>query len=432
MCYNRRWFLRPFFDERISAMAKNDAKNKKKKRKKWRRARHTVVENILLLLLRPYCRIKYGLRIEKFKDKKKGPYLVLYNHQTGFDQFFVGMPFKPPIYYVASEDIFSMGFTSKIIKYLVEPIPIKKQTSDVSAVMNCMRVAKEGGTIAIAPEGNRTYGGKQVYIKPAIVGLIRALKMPVAFLRIEGGFGVQPRWSDVVRRGKMTVRVGSVLTQDEYKTMSDDELLDHVKKELYVDEDKIEGEYRSKHLAEYLERAMYVCDDCGLSEFESHGDVIECKRCGKRIRYLPTKELVGIDREFRFKYISEWYDHQNDFINSFDSKLYTDTPLYTEKVDFSEVILYKNKELLEEGVTLELYGDRMTVSGSGFEKMTFNFDTVSAIAVLGKNKLNVYSGAKVYQIKGDKRFCALKYVNLCYRYKNMISEVATDGCSLGI
>ena len=78
------------------------------------------------------------------------------------------------------------------------------------------------------------------------------------------------------------------------------------------------------------------------------------------------------------------------------------------------------------------YGDKMTVSGSKFEKMTFNFDTVSAISVLGKNKLNVYSGTKVYQIKGDKRFCALKYVNFCYRYKNMISEVSSDGCSLGI
>ena len=413
-------------------MAKTEKNNKKKKRKKWRRARHTVVEKILLRILRPICKIKYGLTIEKFKDKDKGPYLVLYNHQTGYDQFFVGMPFKPPIYYVASEDIFSMGFTSKIIKYLVEPIPIKKQTSDVSAVMNCMRVAKEGGTIAIAPEGNRTYSGKPVYIKPAIVGLIRALKMTVAFVRIEGGFGVQPRWSDVIRKGKMKVRVASVLTQDEYKGMTDDELLAHVKNELYVDEGKVTGEYHSKALAEYLERAMYVCDDCGLSEFESKGDIIKCKKCGKNIRYLPTKELVGVDKEFKFKFVSDWYDYQNDFINSLDPKLYTDTPLYTEKVDFSEVILYKNKELIEENATLELYGDKITVSGEKLEKMTFNFDTVSAVAVLGKNKLNVYSGGRVYQIKGDKRFCALKYVNLCYRYKNMISEVATDGCSLGI
>ena len=406
--------------------------NKKKKKKKWIKPRHKIVERILLWILRPYCKMKYGVKIEKFKEKNQGPYLVLYNHQTGFDQFFVGMPFKLPVYYVASEDIFSMGFASKIIKYLVEPIPIKKQTSDVSAVMNCMRVAREGATIAIAPEGNRTYSGKPVYIKPAIVGLIRALKMPVAFVRIEGGYGVQPRWSDVVRRGKMRVYVSSVLRQDEYKEMSDDEILECVKRELYVDEGNVSGEFHSKTLAEYLERAMYVCDDCGLSEFESNGDVIHCKRCGKKIRYLPTKELVGVDKEFQFKFVTEWYDYQNDFINSLDSKLYTDTPLYTENVDLSEVILYKNKELIKENVTLKLFGDRMTVSGDGFEEMTFNFDTVSAVAVLGKNKLNVYSDGKVYQIKGDKRFCALKYVNLCYRYKNIISEVSKDGCSLGI
>ena len=409
-----------------------DMSNKKKKKKKWIKTRHRIVERILLWILRPYCKIKYGVKFEKFKEKDQGPYLVLYNHQTGFDQFFVGIPFKLPVYYVASEDIFSMGVASKIIKYLVEPIPIKKQTADVSAVMNCMRVAREGATIAIAPEGNRTYSGKQVYIKPAIVGLIRALKMPVAFVRIEGGYGVQPRWSDVVRRGKIRVYVSSVLRQDEYKEMTDDEILECVKRELYVDEGKVTGEFHSKQLAEYLERAIYVCDDCGLSEFESHGDIIHCKRCGKRIRYLPTKELSGVDNDFRFRFVSEWYDYQNDFINSLDLKLYTDIPLYSEKVDLSEVILYKNKELIEENVTLELFGDKITISGESIEKMTFDFDTVSAISVLGKNKLNVYSGGKVYQIKGDKRFCALKYVNLCYRYKNMISEVKKDECCLGI
>lgn len=406
-------------------------KDKKKKKKKWIKPRHKIVQNVLYCLLYPYCRLKYGIKIEKFKGKKNGPYLILYNHQTGFDQFFIGMPFKTPIYYVASEDIFSLGFTSKIIKFLVEPIPIKKQTADVSAVMNCMRVAREGGTIAVSPEGNRTYSGRTGYMKPAIVGLIKALKMPVAFVRLEGGYGVHPRWSDKVRRGKMRAYVSGVLTQDEYKAMSDDEIFDRVQKELYVDEGAVTGEFKSKHLAEYLERAIYVCDDCGLSEFESRGDIIRCKKCGKKIRYLPTKELVGVDKPFRFKFVAEWYDYQNDFINSFDSRLYTDKPIYTEKVNFSEVILYKNKELIEEDVTLELYGDRITVSGKSFEKMTFNFDTTPAITVLGKNKLDVYSGGRVYQIKGDKRFCALKYVNLYHRYKNITTEVE-NGRFLGI
>jgi len=404
---------------------------KKKKKKKWTKARHKIIQHVLFWFLKPYCKLKYGIKIEKFKEKKNGPYLILYNHQTAFDQFFVGMPFKLPIYYVASEDLFSMGFTSKLIKYLVEPIPIKKQTADVSAVMNCMRVAREGGTIAISPEGNRTYSGRTGYMKDAIVGLIRALKMPVAFVRLEGGYGVHPRWSDKVRRGKMRAYVSSVLKQDAYKEMTDEEIFAYIERELYVDEGAVTGEFRSKVQAEYLERAMYVCDDCGLSEFESHGDIISCKRCGKKIRYLPTKELVGVDKDFRFKFVTEWYDYQNSFINSFDSKLHTDTPLYTEKVDLSEVILYKNKELIEEGVTLRLYGDRITLSGEKIEEMTFKFDTTPAITVLGKNKLDVYSAGKVYQLKGDKRFCALKYVNLYHRYRNLTMEVK-DGLFLGI
>ena len=46
--------------------------------------------------------MKYGLRTEKLKEGKKRQYLVLYNHQTSFDQFFVGMLFKKHLYYVAS------------------------------------------------------------------------------------------------------------------------------------------------------------------------------------------------------------------------------------------------------------------------------------------------------------------------------------------
>ena len=40
-------------------------------------------------------------------------------------------------------------------------------------------------------------------------------------------------------------------------------------------------------------------------------------------------------------------------------------------------------------------------------------------AVLGRNKLNLYHGDKLYQVKGDKRFNALKYVHIYHRYKNI-------------
>ena len=51
------------------------------------------------------------------------------NHQTAFDQFFIGMTFKGAVYYVASEDLFSNGWVSSLLRWLVAPIPIKKQTT---------------------------------------------------------------------------------------------------------------------------------------------------------------------------------------------------------------------------------------------------------------------------------------------------------------
>ena len=109
------------------------------------------------------------------------------------------MTLRGPVYYMATEDIFSNGWISKVIKYLVAPIPIKKQTTDIRAILNCLKVAKEGGSICIAPEGNRTYSGRTEYMNPSIVSLARKLRMPILIYRIEGGYGSEPRWSDVVR-----------------------------------------------------------------------------------------------------------------------------------------------------------------------------------------------------------------------------------------
>jgi 1-acyl-sn-glycerol-3-phosphate acyltransferase len=393
---------------------------KKNKTKKWLKFRHKVVRNVLFPFFAPYCRLKFGIKIEPFKEQKNQPYLILYNHQTSFDQFFVGLAFKRPIYYVATEDLFSNGFISKVIKYLVEPIPIKKQTTDVKAVMNCIRVVKEGGTIAIAPEGNRTYNGKTVYINPSISPLARKLKIPIAIYRIEGGYGMQPRWSDVVRKGKMRSYVSRVITPEEIATLTEDELLKAIQDGLYVNEAVADAEFHHKKSAEYLERAAYVCPFCGLSEFESHGDVIECKKCGKKFRYLPNKKIEGIGFKSPFEFFDDWYQYQENFVNSLDLSKYTDTPMYRDTAALFEVIPYDKKVKIAKQVNLSLYGDRIEALING-ENTVFTFDETSTVTVLGRNKLNIYHGGKIYQIKSGKRFNALKYVNIYHRYKNIKS-----------
>lgn len=403
---------------------------KKNKNKKWIKPRHAIVRNILYPTLGFYSRLKYGLKLEKFAEQEKRPYLILYNHQTAFDQFFVGMAFKGPLYYLASEDIFSNGFSSSLIKYLVEPIPIKKQTTDIRAILNCMKVSKEGGSIAIAPEGNRTYSGRTEYMSPAIASLARKLGVPVALFRIEGGYGVHPRWADDVRKGRMRAYVSRVISPEEYAEMSDEELFCQIKDGLYVNEAVADAEYKHKRLAEYLERAVYVCPECGLSEFESHGDIISCKRCSRQIRYLPTKELRGVGFDFPFRFVLDWYDYQASFMNSLDVLQYTDTPLYSDVGDLYTVVPNERKNLVSRDVCIELYGDRLSLK-YGNEEISCPFSETDAVTVLGRNKLNIYHGGNIYQIKPGKRFCALKYVHVYNRYKNITSNKA-DAVFLGL
>ena len=79
------------------------------------------------------------------------------------------------------------------------------------------------------------------------------------------------------------------------------------------------------------------------------------------------------------------------------------------------------QELLKKEATLCLYGDRITI-----DDKSYPFDELSAITLLGKNKLNVYTGSDILQLKGSKRFNGLKYVNFIHRWKNIRKGEAYD------
>ena len=236
----------------------------KKKKETWMKPRHSLITKIAYCVLYPYTVWKYGIKVEKFKEQGDRPYLILYNHQTGFDQFFVGMTFKGPVYYLATEDIFSLGFLSSLLRFAVAPIPIKKQTTDIAAVKTCYKVAKEGGTIAIAPEGNRTYSGKTEYMNPAIATMAKKMKLPIVLYRIEGGYFVSPNWSEgAVRRGYLYGAPVNIYTAEQLEQMSVAEINEIINRDLH--EDAYERQrlapkkYKGKDLALGMENLLFLC-----------------------------------------------------------------------------------------------------------------------------------------------------------------------------
>jgi hypothetical protein len=155
-----------------------------------------------------------------------------------------------------------------------------------------------------------------------------------------------------------------------------------------------------------------------LSFFESKGGVLRCGNCDRKVRYLPTKELRGEGFELPFRFVADWYDYQNEFMNSFDVLEYTEEPIIIDFADMYEVIPYVRKKRMYKTAALHLYGDRLEILTME-ESFVFNYDKTAAVTVLGRNKLNIYHDGKIYQFKGEKSFNALKYVHVYHRYKNI-------------
>ena len=394
-----------------------DTEAKQKKQDHWMRRRHRVVLALVRYPLTIWSRLACRVKVTPCEGKE--PCLILYNHQTPYDQFFVMMGFRQFIYYLITEDVMSNGWLSSLIRWLGAPIPIKKQTTDLNAIKSMLKVAREGGTIALAPEGNRTYSGKTEHMSTGIARLARKMRLPIVLYRIEGGYGLEPRWGDARRRGPVKAGVYRVITPEEYAPLSDDDLFALIQDGLYVNESAADARYVSGRRAEYLERAVYVCPYCGLSRFESRGNETECLLCHRKITYGEDKRLSGVGFDFPFSFVNDWYEYQNQFVRELDVLKFTDSPLYTDPVRLSEVIPYRRKVLLRSKASLKLYGNRVVFDEGAGNSLVFSFDELSAAAVLGRNKLNLYHGEKIYQIRGDKRFNALKYANIYYRYEQM-------------
>ncbi|MBR4928510.1 MAG: 1-acyl-sn-glycerol-3-phosphate acyltransferase [Oscillospiraceae bacterium] len=386
--------------------------------KRWTRPRHRLARNVLEPLMASWAWLIYGCKPKPFRAEGDRAYLILFNHQTMFDQFFIGLSFKDPVYFLGTEDLFSMGLISSLMRFFLAPIPYRKQTSDVAALRNCMRIAREGGNIAIAPEGNMTYSGKTETIRTSIAGLAKALKLPIALYRIEGGFGVQPRWGNTARKGKVRAFVSQVIEHKEYKNLSDGELYEIIRDGLNVNDcQEGKGRYRSPKRAEYLERSAYYCPWCGLSSFHSEGNMITCVKCGRTVEYGEDLQLRGVGCDFPYRWYTDWYDAQENYIRAIDLSKYLEIPAYRETVDMYEVILYKRKYLLRRKTELALYGDRMVLDEGKKNELTLPFGELAGTALQMRNKLNLNTkDGAVYQIRGNRRFNPAKYINFYYHY----------------
>ena len=381
-----------------------DKDSTKKKQKHWVKKRHAAVFAFLRFAMAPFLWLRYHYRAEK-APIRKGPCIVLSNHQATMDPFFISKAFPFQLYFYASDDLFNLK-VSPLIRYLAAPIPKSKSVADLKAVMISLRVLREGGAIGITPEGNRTLSGRLWEMGDSVAKLVKTAKVPLVLFNLCGGYGTDPRWGVKIRRGtKFVGRVRRILTPEEYAGMSDDELFGIIKNELDVD-DTLSGErYKSRRRAEYIERALYMCPVCGsIGTIHSHGTGFCCTSCKTETEY--TEDLKISPPVGGYSRIYEWYEWERQEI--------VRRILGGEKISDGDILFRESVKLQKKiklpGNTVTLDKDSLMISGGGAETR-YPLAEIDAITAVGKKKFNFYYKGKILQVKGGKRFCAIKYVH---------------------
>ena len=372
------------------------------KKRKIVKKRHAVYFYLARFIAKIAAK-KHNFKYEKFKIKKGEQYFILSNHQTQLDPLLFCLSFNKPLYIVASDHIFNKTIPSKMMQHCFGPIKKKKATVDISFIADCLSVAKQGGSIAIYPEGNRAWADFQFYIDKAIIKLIRKLKMPVLLYNLTGGYGVNPRWGNGLRKGKFFGKVTRVISLEDMSAMTDDELFNAIKDGIKVIDSDSKEKYVSKHRAEYLESELFVCPVCkGVSTLKSHVHSITCEKCGLTVEYTEDLLLKSNEPKFTFNKLVDWYKFQLDFLKDLEIKenevIYKD-----ENIKFIDKTKLRRKNMGKG--ELQLTSETITLG-----KIEIAVKDVISISPVGGTKLIINTNDKSYLIEGHERFNPLKYV----------------------
>ncbi|MCH5157184.1 MAG: 1-acyl-sn-glycerol-3-phosphate acyltransferase [Clostridiales bacterium] len=366
---------------------------------------------------RPIVRIlalKFHFKTKTVKLQRDTNYLILSNHQSFLDPAFVALTIKRPIYFVTSDAV-----KSKLLYYCFGPLRKRKGFTDTACIRAMCQVAKEGGNVAVFPEGNRQWNDSQFHIDRAIVKLVRLLKLPLVVYNFHGGYGVQPRWANSTRKGKYTGEIKEIVSKEQIAAMSDDELYDKIVLGLKVIDSDSGQLYKSNKRAEYLERELFVCPKCGAQcALHSHASDIRCENCGLTVTYGENLRLTSPDPEFHFDKLVDWYQFQQQYVIDYD----------LEKTDviFSDdnIKLYDKtdrKRLLVAQGRLTLTKDILSVG-----EFTIPTDQIFGGSTQDSDKMSFNAGNKAYIAIGTARFNGIKYLLFFNRVCKQIVEKGGD------
>ncbi len=288
---------------------------KKRTRKSYRRP-SMVLYTLAAWLLRPYLKLKYRfVQQGPTPSQLKPPYLMLCNHPSGLDYLpLVGGMAGARINIVTARHYFYKQ-PLKTILPILGAIPKQQFQVDTGAIRNIMRAAKQGGVLALFPEGEVSLTGQMGYMHPSVAKLVQWLKIPVVIAKFEGTGLCKPKWAARYRKGPVHLVVSQLWDQAQIQSLTQEEIYRGICEALAYDECQRALEtgrtYRGKHLAKGLPNVLYQCPGCQtLFSTYAKGDTLYCSECGFALTVHPDGLFTTAGEEYTLSHWVAWEKQQ--------------------------------------------------------------------------------------------------------------------------
>ncbi len=339
------------------------------------------------------CKLNLHLIKNEARDDK-GPFFITGNHVTAYDAIIALVYLKPLVKWVAADSNYDNKLKSFLMK-LAGVIPIKKRNSDLRTIKRLISEVEVGNSIGIYPEGGRNWTGETEELIMSTAKLIKFLGIRVYVQKLEGAYMTSPRWGKTLRKGVINVSIYKMLSDEDVKNMSVDEismtLIAHLYHNDYEHQRKAHVLLEGKDHAEFIERLIYVCPVCHeFHSFKSQNDDFKCEACNS---VGHVNQYGFIEGDFSFDNLVDWYRFENAYLTDYlqNNKL--------KPIEIYEVIYRSSSEdgkKIKTFVNMNLEHDKIILDFEQKRKIIYYSD-ISEPSITFKNTLVFFEGTTRHQ-----------------------------------
>lgn len=271
-----------------------------------------IIQFIFRIIFRYFHNLKFN---KNGKKLPKTPFLVLGNHVTDWDGFYINTYLKRFVYFLVHDEVFKYKLYKVIAYNLFGQIKRGKSKNDIGPLKKLVDLRNEGKCIGIFPEGDLSYTGRSLEINKSISKLSKILNMPIVLTRLDGASYQRPRWSFKNRKTPIEFTIVDVINLEDVNNLSNEELYNRIKKGIYYNDNEYQKIHmnimKAKKPAENLENVLFLCPDCNnINCMKSENEFFYCTKCGYKVKYNTYNQFELINGKKLFLNIADWDDYQ--------------------------------------------------------------------------------------------------------------------------